>query len=300
MNPPTLNDISQYQISPTVWGNIPYGPKSWKEVTLNNKMLYQVFDIRIPEGTPPPDGWPIMFYYHPNGLSKFIKAGSFIDLKVVQPCLKAGIAVVSVEFRHPVTNKAVLGDAYLEAYNDPGLAIQAAKSLHVALNLDINRIGIVAKSRGSLALFANLLPDLANSSAITYAGTLSSRATHVWINKGQSIHQTEPAAQLFVVPEDYDQFIDAMPPNDPLLLNQIDLVQTPDASVPKLHLVSQYEYYVDKQPAAIVLDNPLHYPDMMRVLAEAYRTTEFAPLVSESTNIRDSAAFTGLTTWFLT
>lgn len=252
----------------TKWSNVPYNRdlsgnvKSWSEVTVGGTILYCVMDVYIPLGTAPPGGWPVMLYFHSNGSTNSM-AGSPID-KIRDPLLAAGYAVASIEFPHPVTNKVALGANWFDAYYDCARAVQYVRSYSTAMGLNPNKLGAVSRSRGSLCVYASLLPERANPLLPKHWERQSSYIPSIYMVQGQTLHNSRRACEEFVFPVDWPIVL-AERPADDATLNAADLVGIA-TQIPRLHMTNDTAYYADKVDAATILADFVHYPNMMKLM----------------------------------
>lgn len=294
VTPPVLGDFSAYAISAVKYENIPWGPASWSEITQGGATRSQVCNLWLPAGSPPPGGWPTITWFHANGANHTIADGSSMHTNVVAPLLAAGYAFVSFEFRHPVVNKDAIGSTYLEAYDDPGKALQFTRSIAPAFSLNASRVGTLGQSRGSLAYYATFSPDLANPYGDTYAKRQSSKPVALWVFNGQSIHRTATAATTFVVEADRAQFL-VNNPDDASLRDAVNIAGTGDY-FPVLMLRNDHAYYGGLQPRAVVEADFIHYPDMSRVLRDVYINRGMGDKV-QTVAANGTNAFTDVVPW---
>lgn len=295
MRVPTKSDYAAYRVSDTKYTDIPYDRElSWPEWTIGGGTLYQRFDLHLPTTPRPLNGYPVAVWMHPNGQTKTVSPGGGVDNNVLQPLLAAGFAVAAIEFRHPVTNKAEVPQ-YMDAYNDPGRAVQAVRAACSAFGLNAKRVGAVCQSRGSLMFYACLFDDLADPYADTYAGTQSSKVSALWIRNGQTLHRSATAAELFVLPAERAAFV-ATNPDNPEMRDALLLLAESDY-FPKVYLSSEDAYHVGLQTAATVTASYVHYPDMLKELRDRYIALGQGSLVQAFDAVPDETAFVGMPAW---
>lgn len=261
VSPPGLASIEPFRTSATSWAGVVYGPETWTEGGSRS----QVMNITLPSGTAPAGGWPTVFYFRSNATVYTIGAGTGLDTYIKQPLLTLGYAVVEVEFRHPVTNVS-LG----APHTDVGMALQFARSLHQALNLDRTRMHAVCRSRGSLALWQALQADMAQGNATTYAGRQSSLLKSLFIIQGQIAYSTQRFADLYIVEADRAALV-AANPDDPRWFNAIDAVATA-ATLPQIAMNHELPWYGAQVTAAQMTADgaQVHFPDAGRLMVAAY------------------------------
>lgn len=283
---PTLADIEPYRINATRWANIPYADDAeWVE---GADTLHQRFDINIPATAPPPAGYPVIIYWHPNGSTKTVVGGSVVDVQK-QAALAAGFAFASVDFRHPVVNVS-LG----APHTDCGLSIQGVRALASALSLDLANVFGMAKSRGSLCLWQSLQQDMLDALAPTWAGRQSSLLKAIWTHAAQTTYNTEEFANLFIVAgAQRDAFL-AANPNDPRWGSAMQ-------SVPLAPWVPWLTIrHADAYPVGQVNANQVneHYSGFGSAMRDVYIANGFASKVSAQDLIADADAYSGMVPWF--
>lgn len=293
---PTLGSLAGYQVTSTKYVDIPYSSKSWAEPTAGGATWYARLDVYLPAGTAPGGGWPVVCYFHANGSTKTITPGDAIDVKILQPLLAQGIAVVPVEFPHPAQQMAVAGVdgdlASLDCYADIGRAVQKVRSLASALSLNPAAIGAVTRSRGSLALYTWLQPDRI-ASVGTHQERQSSWIQAYWTVNGQTVHRSQTAANEFIIPTDRAAYI-AANPDYPSLRDAITLVYDA-AYIPWVNLIANDVYYNAQVAAALV---GVHHPDMMRVLGERARFAGGTGRVTDAGGVSNDNEMLGMPAWF--
>lgn len=293
---PTLGSLAAYQVTATKYVDIPYSTKSWSEPTAGGATWYARLDVYLPSGSAPVGGWPVVCYFHANGSTKTITPGDAIDVKILQPLLAQGIAVVPIEFPHPAQQMAVAGvdgdPASLDCYADIGRAIQKVRSLASAFNFNATNIGAVTRSRGSMALYTWLQADRI-ASVGTHQERQSSWIQAYWTVNGQTVHRSQTAADEFIIPGDRAAYI-AANPDYPSLLDAITLVY--DATyIPWVNLIANDPYYNAQVAAALV---GVHHPDMMRVLGERARLAGGTGRVTDAGGVSNDNEMVGMPAWF--
>lgn len=293
---PVLADLEAYRTSATTFAGIPYASDAmaWAEDTAGGAIWYPRINVYLPAGTPPPGGWPVSAYAHPNGSTFNIADGSSTALKVRDPLVAAGIALASIEFPHPVASKLGMGARYLEAYDYIGWAIQKLRSIGAALGLATDVIGMTCRSRGSLAGYTALAADKRKRVG-THQEQQSSLIQHVYMVNGQTYHDAEDAINRYVIPGDRAAAL-ALHPGDATVLNMVDLVATAP-QVPSMYLVSNLPYFVTQQTLAVFEANYVHYPDMLLSLKQAMVAAGHADLVTDAPATPDGSEFNNLVAW---
>jgi hypothetical protein len=136
-----------------------YGTSVWREPSIHCFLVGQTFDYFKGAGkskTPR----PTIVYFHGNGSTSHMTANSPGYLNVVVPAVQAGFNVASVEYRHPVT------DQYLAQWDgvvptlDAGYVIQYLRAHASTYNIDPDNLFSFGHSRGTLALWQMLQPDM--------------------------------------------------------------------------------------------------------------------------------------------
>ena len=260
---PTLSDLAPYKVSgQNVWIEIPYGSgERWQEPTLGGNWVEQVFDIYTPTGTPPASGWPTICFFHANSAVHTVgNSGDLFDTK--EAALAAGFAFASAEFRHPVVN-VDLG----APHRDAGQAVQALRSVSSALSLDPALVFALCRSRGSLAVWEAMQPDMAVAGAGSWSARQSSTIQGVWAYNAQTTYNTEEFANLFVIEAERDDFL-LLRPNDARWGSAISDVATAPA-LPPMAI-----FHADDWPGGALVSaaaaNDVHYPGMGEALYNAF------------------------------
>jgi hypothetical protein len=174
-NSPVLNDRG-------VLGPFDWSPVSWKEPTRNCKISRHQFDFWPPATYQEvPDGvvYPTIVYFHPNRADFHFEEGSPIDLQVAAPAHELGYHFISVEFRHPVADEYL---AQLQSYGgqvphgDVGLFIRFVREHAAQMKVDTRNIFVFGHSRGALALWQALQPDVQGQTSHQVAGFVGYQA----------------------------------------------------------------------------------------------------------------------------
>lgn len=285
-----LAQLEPFRTSATSFSGTLYGGATWVE---NSQTLAQWCDIDVPSGTAPGAGWPAVLWFHPNGSSKAIVDADLAAAKAA--CLAAGFAFFSFEFRHPVVNVA-LG----APHTDAGLAIQWARAVATALNLDTANFFGMTQSRGTLALWQALQADMANPTGPTWQSRQSSLLKGIWGYQGQTTYSTAEMSTTFIQSSDRAQFL-ADNPNDARWGSALASVATAPY-VP--HLVMQHrEAYV----SGFVPWNPganttatfdEHEPNFGAQMRTVYYANGYANRIATNDSISGANAWVGMTDWF--
>lgn len=187
-----------------VYTNIEWGSEVWLEPKRNCKVSRQKFDFWPAIGFEPiADGktYTTIVYFHPNGVNHHFETGSDIYNNVALPAHEAGYHFISVEFRHPVADE-YLADYYSDGkvlHTDAGLVIQFLRANAAKLKISAKNIFAFGHSRGALALWQSLSPEL--------GGSYSSRASGFVGYQAQSTYQCQEFADVFLVPDDRDTYV---------------------------------------------------------------------------------------------
>jgi hypothetical protein len=278
----TLASLEPYRTSATSFGDVPWGPYSWVE----SGSKTQDMDINIPSGTAPGPGWPVIMYFHPNGSTKDIVFSEHVALKA--DALAKGFAFISSEFRHPYVNVS-LG----APHTDAGLAIQFARSLAAALNLDTSNFFGVTQSRGTLALWQALQADRANPGGPTWASRQSSLLKGIWSYQGQTTYSTTQMANLFIIPGDRTAFLTANP-DDVRFGSALDSVAAASAWAPHLVMLHRDTYHVGLVPAASFDE---HWPGFGAEMDIRYASAGISSRFAKQDNRTPVAAFVDAVDW---
>ena len=286
---PTLADIADYQTNSTTWIGIPWGPESWEEDTIPGQpVLYQVLDVYLPPGTAPAGGWPVVCWYHANSNTRDVGAsGVLADAKAAIHA--AGLAFIAVEFRHPVSNVR-----YGAPHEDVGRSVQFARGLATALDLDITNFFALSRSRGSLCIWQALQPDLAIVDAPTWAGRQSSLLKGIWAYNAQTTYDSEEFANLFVIPEERDDFL-VLRPNDPRWGSALASVPTAP-QLPAITMLHETAYPTGLVSAAAA--NDVHYAGMGSAFRDAYIAEGAGALIDAQDSVPTSDVYLGSAAWF--
>lgn len=279
----TLADIAAYNVTAKSWATIPWGPETWYEGGLPRG---QWVDVDLPATAAPVNGHPCVLWFHPNGMSKDLTDTQVINQKAA--ALANGFAFLSFEFRHPVPNVDLGAPHY-----DAGLAIQYARGLAVALNLDKTNFFGMVQSRGNLALWQTLQPDMQNLTGPTWASRQSSKLKAIWSYQGQTTYSTTEMANTFIVAGDRATFI-ATYPDDPRWGSALQSVPTAGSLPP---LVMRHR---DAYPAGLVAWTAFdeHFPGFGQAMGAAYTAAGQGSKFTGADNIVGNAAWTGMLTWF--
>jgi hypothetical protein len=266
----TLADIEDFQTSATTWEEVLWGSASWEEPTRGDAVTFQVLDIAIPSSAAPVNGYPVLIFFHANGNDHIVAGGGDIDTLIKQPALTAGYAFASVEFRHPVTNESEGCP-----HTDCGLAIQYIRALHDALDLDRDNFFAYCRSRGNLAFWQAVQPDMANSNASTYAGRQSSLLKGLFTLNSQVAYSVQGFCDLYIDPADHATIL-ATNPDNPLWFDAIDAIPTA-TTLPQVVMQHESAYLGETISAAelttwdgIAGNSIVHFPDAGRLTAAAY------------------------------
>ena len=294
---PTAASLLPFKTSATKYTDIPYSDKSFQEPTLGMQTLYCKLDLYLPSTPAPAGGYSVVGYCHANGSSKSITPGDNIDVRILQPLLAQGLAVAAIEFPHPSNQMALAGvdgdPVALDAYNDIGRAFQKLRSIAPAVNLNPNDMGVVTRSRGSLALYA-WLANNRQSSVGSHQDRQSSWIQAFWVVNGQTVHRHSTASQLFVLEAERALYMSTKQ-EWPSLRDAVNLVLSAPY-MPWVHLVANGSYFNTLVTAAQA--NDVHFPDMLRILAERARLVGGASRVTDEDGVADVNEMVGMPAYF--
>lgn len=252
---PTLASLEPYRTSATTFKAVPWGNVTWTEGAYTYS---QVVDIYLP--TLPKTG-PFVVRDHASQSPYDITAGSNLDTTIIQASLAQGYVVFVRAARHPK-----LSSTPTEFYDeDYGRSLQFIRSLHVALGFDPTRGYCHTQSRGSGMMIQQLLPDLADPAAATYAGRMSSHGLKmIYSINPQGFNRSLTMATEYLTDSTQISLALADYPDDARQRDAATMVLTADASAIPL-FVAKYDAtwqaskvtYAAMQAAGGVL----HYPN---------------------------------------
>ena len=248
-----------------------YGTAAWREPTLGGRWLQQAFDFHRAPGTQPA---PLIIWTHPNGSSKSIAPGSVAYTVLVAPALAAGFSFASVEFRHPVVN-----ENEADSPTNPGVphrdiarAIQFIRANAEALGIDRRNIFLVGGSRGTLALWTALQPDMADPFAADPVLRQSTRVNAVFAYNAQTTYDGIEFADLFLVPPDAEVQKAAWRLEHPKYAQFGSAVRSVGADAPPVMLRYDQAFIGRKVTLQeLQATDEVHYPDYGLALCDAYR-----------------------------
>ena len=264
---PDISTIEPYRVGSTnVFKAVPWGPITWTE---NSFTYSQVVDIYVPSITPT---GPFIVRHHAAASPYDITAGSTLDTNVIQAALAKGYVVFVCAARHPK-----LSSTPTEFYDeDYGRCLQFARSLHAALGFDPAKGYAFTQSRGSGMMIQQLLPDLINPSASTYAGRMSSRGLKmIYSINPQAYNRSLTMATEFLTDSTQISLALADYPDDNRQRDAGTMILTADASAIPM-FVAKYDAtwqaakvtYAAMQAAGGVL----HYPNQGLKYRTSYAT----------------------------
>jgi hypothetical protein len=289
-------------VSPAGAVSYQWGPVTWNEPALGCRTVSQVLDFWPATVGDPAKNRPTIVYFHPNGATNHTGPDSFLMNNVVRPATAAGFNVVSVEFRHPVM------DQYLAPANggkvphqDVGLAIQWLRQNAALLHISSNNVFAFGYSRGSLALWQSLQPDMGGAGT----GRPSSRVSAYVGYQSQSAYQCERYSGLFFDPSDpetasYVATCHAANPYDAQFGNAVDAVTATSLPV-RIQYQQGFELKTGSR-TAIQKIGPVelttnweaeHYPDFGVALYDAYQKAGNHRMQYPLPDVPLAQAFTG-------
>lgn len=245
--------------------NLCYGDATWNEPTLEGEpLLQQVFDYFPLAGG---SSAPLVIWAHPNGKTKWLKAGNENYQALVQQAHDQGFAFVSLEFRHPVSNENIVP----APHHDIAQAIQFIRANAEALNIDPNNLFLLGQSRGSLGLWTALQNDMAAPNSTDAVLQQSTRVNAVFAYQGQTTYDGREFADLFLIEADRPAAKarwKAAHPQYALFGSAIKSVGDDDPPV----MLRYAKPFVNRLLTAqqMAASDPLHYPDMGPALCAAY------------------------------
>jgi hypothetical protein len=256
-----------------------WGAATWLEPSIHCASMSQVLEFWPATGGDANANHPTIVYFHPNGTTYRVWPGSTLYNNVVLPATTAGFNFVSVEFRHPVI------DQYLAPQNggrvpqrDTGLAIQYLRAHAATLKVSTNNLFAFGYSRGSLALWQALQPDLGGGTT----GRPSSLVSAFVGYQAQTTYQCDQYGTLFLQPDDPSTpaYVQACKDQNPYwqqFTSAIDGV-TKNSLPVKLQYQLDFELATNSHmkiqrvtaPWLMANYEPVHYPDFGIALYDAY------------------------------
>ncbi len=252
--------------------NICYGTASWLEPTLHNTRLTQTFDLYRAVSTKPT---PLIIWAHQSGNSKALPKDSDPYNALVVPALAAGFSFASLEFRHPNTNQ-------MEAATNNGVvpsldiahALQYIRANAKALNIDPANVFFVGASRGTLTLWTALQNDMANPFSPDPVARQSTRVNAVFGYNAQTTYDGREFANLFLVPEDRQPYIDQFIADNPYYEQFGSSIQSVNAGrLPDPPVMLRYNTVAVPRLLTyeeMLQQNYVHYPNFGMVLCSTY------------------------------
>jgi hypothetical protein len=255
-----------------------YGPAAWREPSLGGRWLQQSFDFYpAPSGTTLPA--PLIIWAHPNGSSKAIAPGSPTYLALVAPALEAGFSFASIEFRHPVVNDAEADSpANLGVpHYDIARALQFMRASAWALGIDRRNVFLLARSRGTLALWTATQNDMADPFSSDPVSRQSTRVNAVYAYNAQTTYDGLEFGELFIVPSDREIHNAAFRREYPTYAQFGSAVRSVSADDPPVKLFYD-QTFIGRQVTLQELEgvDEVHYPGYGVALCDAYRQAGIA------------------------
>lgn len=262
---PGIETIEQYRVGSTnVFKAVPWGSVTWTE---GSYTYSQVVDIYVPSIAPT---GPFIVRHHAASSPYDIAAGSGLDTTVIQAALAKGYVVFVCAARHPK-----LSSTPTEFYDeDYGRSLQFIRSLHAALGFNPSKGYAFTQSRGSGMMIQQLLPDLINPAASTYAGRMSSRGLKmIYSINPQAYNRSLPMATAYLTDTTQINLALADYPDDTRQRDAGVMVLTADAEAIPL-FVAKYDAtwqsgkvtYAAMQATGGVL----HYPNQALTYRSSY------------------------------
>lgn len=283
--PLSAQEMSAYWVSDcNCYRNAPWGTEGWFETSLQRDVS-QIYDLWMPPvaaETP----MPLIIWAHASGSDHVIPNRKGPVYKgLVAPALAAGMAVMSVEFRHPVDN-AYLGAVY---HDDLLHAIQYARSLAPALSLDVNNVFLASRSRGSLAVWTAMQDDR----ALTTGGLQqqqSTRVNAVFAIQAQTTYVSEENA-LYLYEEERAAYLKRKPGN-PLFGSAVGSATADDPPVLMRYTPEFYRRLVHRNELSA------HHPDYGLTLCQRYIDLGIGDKCTAQDLVPQSLYFSGVIPFF--
>lgn len=183
----------------------------WRERNMQgsnppNVDLRQRFDYFRPASAPLSQKLPLVIWAHPNGETEKIAPNSPRMSQLVNPALEKNFALMSIEFRHPVSSQLAPTNPptppQLDIPNtDITRAVQWARAWADELGIDPKNIFLLGQSRGTLGLLTALSPNMASSDGAPYLAQ-SSRVNAMYAVQAQTTYEQEQIANNFIHKDD--------------------------------------------------------------------------------------------------
>lgn len=266
---------SYFDAACNCYRNVPYGGTSWKEPTLDNRVVSQVMDVWLPTTLPVPGELrPVAFYGHANGSDHVIEKGSQGYALIVSQFLAKGYVFVSYEFRHPVTNA--------RPGVTPRLDIQKAIEFFAtdvapdaAVKADPNNTFILGRSRGGgLGILTGLSAEW-NVPGITVRAMMGAEA--------QTTYNCAQIGNTFVIKAERQAFIQSCWLTTPR--DAGSALSSVTASAPPVLTRYSAAFFNKPVPAA---QYDVHHPDQGLELCDVYASTTPASCQAEDRVIPDN------------
>ena len=282
-----------------------WGSAIWLEPSYGCASFAQTFDFFPAEGPTGNDAnavHPTIVYFHPNAASSKVRIDGAFGRNVIQPALAAGYNVVSVEFRHPVIDQYLAPQLGGQVpHQDTGLAIQYLRAHARSLGISSDNLFAFGYSRGSLALWQALQPDLGGGTT----GKPSSKVSGFFGYQAQTTYQCQQYAQRFLVasdPNTQSQVDACLAENwyDAQFGSALDSVTASSLPVrlqyqQGLELVPGTKKKIQLVTVPYLLANyeTEHYPDFGMALYNAYRAVGNTRISYPETYVTADRQFTG-------
>lgn len=254
--PLSTQDMAPYwERSCNCYRNVPWGAERWFENSLQREVA-QVYDLWLPVVSPEKP-MPIVIWAHASGSDHVIPTKGPVYKGLVQPALAAGMAVMSVEFRHPVDN-AYLGAVY---HDDLLQVIQYARTLAPVMGLDVQNVFLASRSRGSLAVWTAMQDDRAQAAGSAQEQQ-STRVNAVFAIQAQTTYMSEENA-LYLYEDERAAYLKRKPSN-PLFGSAVGSVTADDPPVLMRYTPAFYRRLVHRNELSA------HHPDYGLTLCQRY------------------------------
>jgi acetyl esterase/lipase len=257
-----------------------WGPATWLEPSMDCASMSQVLEFWSATGGDLGTPRPTIVYFHPSGTTYRVWRDSVLYANLVLPATAAGYNFVSAEFRHPVADQYLAPKNKGRLYqHDAGLAIQYLRAHAAALAISTNNVFAFGYSRGSLALWEALQPDLGGGTT----GQPSSRVSAFVGYQAQSTYKCQQFSRLFLLPDDpltpvYVQDCKNQNPQWSQFRSAIDSVTADSVPVrlqyeQAFNLVAGSTVRIQRVSPPWLTANydAVHYPDFGIALYNAYR-----------------------------
>jgi pimeloyl-ACP methyl ester carboxylesterase len=265
--------------------SLAYGPDVWTKVYKDGRTetLNQAFNLYPGVGEGPR---PVIVWAHPGGSPYDMLPGTSIYNQVVAPAVAAGFSVVSVEFRHPVS------DDHLGVYHrDIADAVQYVRQHAERLNVQPHNAFLMGRSRGSLVTWTAMQDDMADPLNADPVRRQSTRVNAVFVFNGQTTYSTTEQTNEFMVEADRAEYLRRKPDN-PAWGSALQSVTPDDPPIRQTHQFPFFRRLVEREEFGV------HHPDFGLALCDRYIAAGIGDRCSAVDNVPKNRALEGFPEFF--